>query len=389
MRIIKCPSLLTVNKDSLVTGLMRVGYCLFFLSVLLLSGQGVTTSLVQPEGKSSLPEVLLSDTASNPSASTSVSISSALPQYVIANNGQVDTQFRDYTRGNGQSMYFSSEGVHFVLRVVEENAQTAAGVKKPGEQRDVHPETFKLQSTRLSFIGANPDPVIEAEEPLAGRVNYLIGNDADKWYRNIPTYGVVVYRELYPGVDVRFYEKLGTLEYDVIVAPGADPKQVRFRYEGADNLELNESGDLVIALGKGELIQRRPVVYQDIDGRRTEVEAAFALEPGDGTAYSATVGFQLAGYDRGEPLVIDPVLNFSTYLGGSGGDYGFGVAVDGAGRIIVVGYTWSEDLPLAGSPYQTSLGGNWDAFVARLSADGSAVEDGTKHISYPTIELMS
>ena len=189
----------------------------------------------------------------------------------------------------------------------------------------------------MTLEGANPSPAIDGAEPLPGIVNYFIGNDPAKWRTNIPTYAKVQYQEAYPGIDLAYYGNQGKLEYDFIVAPGADPGQIRLAFEGASAMHLAESGDLVLATELGDVRVQKPLVYQvDPDGHQMLVAGNYIVErngrrrahrpsvlsPQPSTLCSPhnsalpQVGIQLAAYDRTKPLVIDPVLLYSTYLGG-------------------------------------------------------------------------
>lgn len=156
------------------------------------------------------------------------------------------------------------------------------------------------------------------------------------------------------------------LEYDFIVEPGADPNRIHLAYEGAAHLNTDPEGNLLIATRLGTLVQRRPIVYQEINGQRREVQASYAIRAGE-------VEFAVANWDRRRELVIDPTLAYSTYLGGSGADYGYSIAVDNAGAAYVAGSTTSADFPVAGAPYQATNHGIADVFVTKLNAGGAGL----------------
>ncbi len=192
--------------------------------------------------------------------------------------------------------------------------------------------------------------VREGENELAGKANYLVGDDPSKWRTDVPTYARVRYADVYPGVDLVYYGNQRQLEYDFRVAPGADPRAVSLRFDGADKLDVDANGDLLLKLGESVVRQPKPFVYQEVAGARREVEAGYALDA-DGR-----VRFAVGEYDRGATLVIDPVLVYSTYLGGSGGDQGWGVAVDSAGNAYIAGFTTSTNFPTANA-IQAANGG--------------------------------
>ncbi len=173
----------------------------------------------------------------------------------------------------------------------------------------------------------------------------------------MPTYAKVRYEEIYPGVDLVFYGTQKELEYDVVLAPGADVSAVRLRVEGLTGIGLGFDGSLLLRTEFGIVRQHKPVAYQVIDGARRAVECGYTPD----SASSRTIGFVLGEHDRNQPVVIDPLLAYSTYLGGGAFDTGNSIAVDGNGNIYVAGTTWSTDFPAA-SP-ATSLAGESDAFV--------------------------
>ncbi len=216
---------------------------------------------------------------------------------------------------------------------------------------------------RMKLAASNPAPVMRGLAELPGKSNYFIGNDPSKWRTNVPTYARVEYRDVYPGVNLVYYGNQRNLEYDLVVAPGADPGKIHLAFEGAAGLELN--GDLVLRMNDGELRLRRPVIYQEKGGRRQEIRGGYVLEG------EQQVGFQIAKYDHGRPLYIDPVLSYATYLGGSGDDLGYGIAVDSAGNSYIVGSTTSTNFPTA-SAFQSSNAGGQDVFVTKLNPTGTS-----------------
>ncbi|HTN42196.1 MAG TPA: SBBP repeat-containing protein [Nitrospiria bacterium] len=287
-----------------------------------------------------------------------------LPQNFIPNMGQLNPRVKFYEKGGGHAAFFTKGGVDLTLY--------------NGDPFSVsHPVPSWL---RLTPLGAQKNPEIVGEGLQKGRVNYLIGHDPRKWRTGLPIYRAVVYKEIYPGIDMKFYGGDRQLEYDIGVKPGADPSRIRLSFEGARGLRLAENGDLRILIDGGEIVQKKPRVYQEIDGRRREVPGKFTLLGPQPAARGPKYiyGFDLASYDKNVPLVIDPTLVYSTYLGGSGDEHGYSIAVDASGFAYVSGFTTSADL--VPSEYCTGVydcsfnGGPSDAFVAKVdpSASGSS-----------------
>lgn len=217
---------------------------------------------------------------------------------------------------------------------------------------------------RMELVGANPGAEVAGLEPLPGKTNYLIGNDPQRWSTDVPSYARVLHRSIYPGVDLVFYGDQSHLEYDFVVAPGAAPETIGLDFPGA-HVEIAAAGDLVIRGDGEELRFRKPRIYQERDGAKQAIAGQYALRGG------RRVGFEVAAYDKSRPLVIDPVLVYSTALSGSGGDQGRGIAVDSSGNAYVVGTTDSPDFPTV-SPFQSSKRAPPSViFVTKLNASGT------------------
>jgi hypothetical protein len=200
---------------------------------------------------------------------------------------------------------------------------------------------------------------VTGRDALPGRVNYLRGKDPAHWQTQIPTYAKVAYEGIYPGVDLVYYGNQGQLEYDFVVAPGTDPGMLKLVFRGADRIEINAAGELVLSTPSGDIRMHAPVIYQETAGVRTTVAGGYVLKD------PQEVSFEVAAYDTLRPLVIDPVLVYSTYLGGSDFDGGFGIAVDDRGNAYVTGSTSSPDFPTVNAVQPTFAGGGGDAFVTK------------------------
>jgi hypothetical protein len=291
-----------------------------------------------------------------------------LPLHFEANQGQTHPDVRFLSRGPGYSLYLTAGEAVLVLAQPEPAAKRE-GPGKP-DQLSEHAQV-KSVALRMALVGAAPAPRVSGMDEQPGKANYFIGKDPAKWRTNVPTYAKVHYREVYPGIDLVYYGNQRQLEYDFVVAPGANPKKIVLGFEGADKLEIDAEGDLVLHAAGGDIRLKKPVIYQEIDGVRQEIAGGYAREGAN------RVGFKVAAYDRSRPLVIDPVLAYSTYLGGTQIEWAAGIAVDATGSAYVTGWTRSADFPTA-NPIQPAYGGGfnvgvYDAFVAKLNADGSAL----------------
>ena len=282
-----------------------------------------------------------------------------MPMTFEANQGQTDPHVKFLFRGNGYTAFLTAGGLVLSLR-------PTGSTTTPGNAEAPTAKNAKqVQNTTLQFklVGAAQTSLAVGEDPQPGRVNYFIGNDSAKWQKNVQTYAKVRYKNVYPGIDLVYYGSHRQLEYDFAISPGADPSRIQFEISGAKQIQADAKGDLVLQTATGALHFQSPVVYQESNGLRVPVPGAYVM-------YDTThIAFHVAEYDSSKPLVIDPVLVYSTYLGGGGNDQPTGIAVDNAGSVYIAGYTDSLDFPLA------TLGslptGADHVFVAKLDPSGS------------------
>jgi hypothetical protein len=288
-------------------------------------------------------------------AATDARVSEAygkLPLHFEANQGQTHKDVRFLSRGVGYSLYLTPGEAVLVLARPNQNAKAEA----------------KPVALHMSLVGAAGKPRVSGREELPGKANYFIGKDRSNWRSNVPTYAKVHYGGVYPGIDLVYYGNQRQLEYDFVVAPGADPKKIVLGFKGANKMEIDAEGDLVLHARGGAIHQRKPVIYQEIDGVRTDINGAYVLKG------SNRVGFKIAAYDVDRPLIIDPVvLSYSTYLGGGGSDFGNGIAVDAAGNAYITGGARQTDFPTTPGAFQPAPKGVGNAFVAKLNSTGSAL----------------
>ncbi len=262
-------------------------------------------------------------------------------------------------RGRGSSVWLSERGLTYRMR-------SAAGIEDDAGVRS--------WVVALDLVGAAQRPPV-GEDPLATRVSYFSG-PKERWRTGLPSYGSVVYREPWPGIDLVVSGAAGKLKSTFVVRPGADPGAIRLAYRGASAVRLGPDGGLVAETPIGDIREQAPFAYQEVDGRRVEVAAAFEL--GEGAESGRQVyRFRLGGYDPARELVVDPVtLIYCGYIGGSGNDSGSAIAVDASGNAYIAGYTDSTEasFPVAVGPDLTYNGSNIDAFVAKVNAAGTDLD---------------
>ena len=289
-----------------------------------------------------------------------------LPLHFEANQGQTHQDVRFLARGAGYSLFLTPTEAALTL------TKQVSPARKPAAHGKSEPRGAATGTAlRISFAGANPRPRVTGLEELPGKANYFIGNDPAKWRTNVPTYAKVRYTDLYPRIDLLYYGNQRQLEYDLVVRPGADPTRIVLDIQGADRLQVDAQGDLVLQTTVGPIRQRKPVIYQEIDGVRKDIPGGYVLKG------EHQVGYKVAAYDASQPLVIDPVLSYSTYLGSSDEEGETRIAVDAAGNAYVAGETVSSNFPTTAGAFQTTFGGGvfgaGDAFVTKLNPTGSAL----------------
>jgi len=291
-----------------------------------------------------------------------------LPLAFEANHGQADPSVKFLSRGSGYSLFLTGSEAVLALGRPDRKAIAEGRVSKPvacGAAQD---------SVRMKLAGATASHAVTptGEAELPGKVNYFIGNDPTKWHSDLPTYAKVRYRQVYPGVDLVYYGNQRQLEYDFIVAPRADAKAIQLQFSGAKKLALNADGDLAVSATNGAIAFHKPAIYQLKNGHRQPVEGQFSL------AAKNLVGFRIGKYDHSEPLVIDPVLVYSTYLGGSNGfNSAKSIVVDTLGNAYVAGFTAASDFPVSEGAFQSTnhaaAANGVSAFVAKFNSTGTAL----------------
>jgi hypothetical protein len=283
----------------------------------------------------------------------------AIPLFFEKNIGQTDGYVKYLSRGKDHILFLTPDKAVLTMSGPREEKEIScpAGKYQVPVQEDLH--------ISITTLGANTEGIIEGINELPGKSNYLIGNDPDKWQKNIPHYEMVRYNNVYNGIDLVYHNRKGNLEYDFILAPGADPDQIRLNISGAEELKQDAAGNLVLQTGLGDIKIKSPETYQEVEGEKVDIPSSFEVHEG------GQVSFLLAEYDRNKSLVIDPELIYSTYLGGEGSDGGIGIDVDMQGNAYITGLTRSANFPAGmGS---VSLAGETDVFVTKLNTLTSEV----------------
>jgi len=283
----------------------------------------------------------------------------SVPILFEANQGQTDPRVRFFSRSSGYTLFLTPEETVLVESVAVRGTQHNSGGS------DSKPSSRAV--LRMKLLGANRAQEFVGIGEVPGKVNYLIGNHPGGWHTGVPLYSQVQAKQVYPGVDLLFHGDQQQLEYDFIVSPGADPNQVAFQIEGAERIELDAQGNLILHTPENEIAFHKPLVYQPVGGERRPVDGRFVLKG------ARQVGFEIAAYDRHQPLVIDPTITYATFLGGAGQDDGHGLPLDtstpGAPKMYVAGDT-SDDttFPETGSNvvFLTKTGASNYIFIAKI-----------------------
>src|SRR5215213_7149528 len=349
----------TKRKWKLVMMALAVG-ALFAFFALIVASQTPKAEHYSSAANTNTQSQTEQEAVSQPGAAPQMSEKEALDAYgklplsFIPNEGQTDEAVRYYAQGAGYGFFFTKGGAMLSF----------ANGKGRG------------QALALDFRGANPHATFEAKKRLAGEVNNLVGNDPAEWRQGLQTHAELLYGGLWPGVDMAVRGEGGSLKYEFRLKPGASVKDVRLGYRGAEGLSVGSGGELLVQTSLGVLKDAAPVSYQRIGGERVPVKSRYTLK-GDGS-----YGFAVGSYDPRYPLIIDPGLDYSTFLGGAGVECPIcsetgsgGIAVDGSGSAYVAGITNSANYPTTPGAFDTSFNGgfNDDAFVTKLNAAGSAL----------------
>jgi Beta-propeller repeat len=298
-----------------------------------------------------------------------------LPLTFEENLGQTDVRVKFMARGSGYTVFLSDDETTTLRLIAPSNDPASLLHPATHSSTSAAPTNNPDALVQLSLVGANPHAPVEGNDLQPGRSNYFIGNDPARWQRNVPHFARVKFRSVYPGVDLVYYGNQGRLESDYVLAPGANPGQIGLQINGARTVKLDSEGALVLATHAGDVVLHKPRAYQDTAGGRQEIAANFVQQG------PQLVTFRVARYDTRLPLIIDPVMVYSTYLGGALKDFANAIAVDATGNAYVTGFTSSKipgpfptQNPLANQGNLLATGVNaQEAFVTKLNPAGSAL----------------
>jgi hypothetical protein len=316
---------------------------LFFTTVSMITAVAASSPVAKPRGEQSIRH---------------------LPISFEENCGQADPEVRFVARGLGYALFVTDTETVAVLRSNGPQRTRRTDVRQPGHPTEADSADYSV--LRMKLAGAHPHAAV-GEGLLPGKSNYFIGSEPANWRTNIPQFSRAKITNIYEGIDVVYHSTDEELEYDFNVRAGADPQDIRMIFDGAEQVDVDRSGDLLLHIDGRLIRQRLPVAYQQTGGERVNVEAAYKR------INFNTFGLTLGNYDCARPLVIDPTVVYSTSIGGNGDDEAAAIAVDAAGNAYVAGYTFSSDFPATSGAFRTTRAGSSDAAIVKLSADGSTV----------------
>ena len=300
-----------------------------------------------------------------------------LPLYFIENQGQTDGRVAYYVQGSDKAIYFTDQGLTFILNGMRNETSLQPASFNP--HSTLHTPQSERWALKLDFIGARAGVHPEGEAQTEAIISYFKGHSS-KWKRGLKTYSRIVYRDLWPGIDLVYAGTANRMKYTFVVQPGADPNQIKLAYRGASGVTLNAAGQLDVRTPVGGFTDDRPVSFQEVNGKQAEVKTAYALDA-EGQPGAANYGFALGEYDHNRELVIDPaVLIYAGFIGGSGQEFGNGITVDNGGNAYIVGDTTSTEATFpdgdgfgAVTGPDSTFNGDFDAFVAKVNAAGTAL----------------
>ena len=336
------------------------------LSFSLVFGARILAARDSGDERASVPDKQSTALAAKQQAEASATLQN-LPLRFELNQGQSDARVKFLSRGSNHTLFLTASEAVLALRDPGKQAPSAKpAFGNKALASHLPSELAPPLYMRMAWVGANLGAQVDGEDELPGKANYLIGSSPSNWRRHVPLYRKVRYRDVYPGVDVVYYGNDGKIEYDLIVSPGAELKKIRLWFPGATKTRISAQGDLVLRLGRDFITLHKPVVYQE-EALLPGVPPSKHYIDGRYVAQNAhQFGFQVGFYDPARPLVIDPALTYSTFIGGSNQDAGTHVAIDSSGTAYIVGFSDSPDFPVS-NPLQSTNKSSRSVFLAKIN----------------------
>lgn len=368
-KITTCHSVPSIMmKRAIASRRKRAAYLRVGLAVGVFILMGMLTALIAAIHPSESASVDNKTNKDSKRKTAAMATYSKLPIAFEPNRGQSDKNVRFLAHAPGGLFYFCSDEIVVSLRKTAGFNSRSGELAVPPQGRATTPRDI----VRMHFMEPNARPTMQGQELLPGKINYLLGNDSASWHTDLPTYAAISYHELYPGTTLTYKGTGGQLEGTYTIEPGGDPSRIRWRYDETETISVDSAGNLLVSFpgrdgNEGVTVtERTPVAWQEVGGRQQFRKVKYAVAP------DKSIGFCVETYDLEHRLIIDPVLSYSTYFGGTENDFGNSVAVDPKGYAYITGYTESSDFPTV-NPLQAVSGGVDDAFVTKFSPDGSEV----------------
>lgn len=296
-----------------------------------------------------------------------------LPINFVENIGQLESNVKYYFNSSNFSFYFTKEELVIVClsKQHEDKNEEILNIQEY-KAKDVLRESPKVNGVAISlkFMNANKNVEIHGQVKGIGKINYYKSNDNNGSYTDINTYEKIIYKNIWNNIDLAFYNLNSQLKYDYIVHPGGNIEDIKILYSGLESLEIDETGNLIIKTPVCELIDSFPLSYQEINNEKVLITCKYKLEEISKSEILCEFSLQ-NNYNKEYPLIIDPDLIYSSHLGGKNKDVGYGIDIDSNGFAYITGQTYSTDFPITFGAFQTSLSGNFDAFVTKINPTGS------------------
>lgn len=289
-------------------------------------------------------------------------------EYFVENKGQWDERALFMSKHGNMHFWITNNGATYNYMHIERDLdEMMPDGLTPNKENYGKISKLLGHVVITEFVGSKKSTQVEKFDQKEGIVNFIIGNDESKWRTHIGMYGNVIHKNVYDNIDVSYFFDNHQIRYDFIVKPYADPSKIKIKFDGQTKLSIAPNGDLVIGTSLGELYQTKLFAYQNIGTTKQKIDCNFKLEDQN------TITFQLGSYDNTKELIIDPTYSYGSYFGGNSSDYVYSASVDGQGRPIIVGYTYSTNLPVTSGAYQGTYEGNMSNMVVKFNSLGTGL----------------